>query len=364
MNYLLNIDWLQVHCYCTLQGDSEEVINHSPLFTLKLQPDSGRVYAEKYRVYDDNGQWLYDFYRKPKTPVINPLSAQVRLSNQECYTRDFCKRLNYFLQCFSCEFRNISRIDICSDFMYFAGRLNPFNVIKDFMSSKLLLRRNAKFSVYGFHRFDLDFECLKIGSASSAVSVKLYNKTAEMLAVKMKPYIVEEWSNANICHSLTPMAPVWRLEFSLTADAQELIELQTGELIRTSIEWADLHANLLRLFLSLQLQYFDIVKNDGKKNKSRMQSITLFTDNCEIQIKPIRVNSIKCSNRMDKYIIKRLITECSAMRIDKKIYTADDITHLTAFLYRFALAHKVYKVAEYIEKGEEVEEILKLLNNY
>lgn len=364
MKYLLNIDWLQIHCYCTLSDETEDIINYSPFFTLIEQKDSGRVYSHKYRVFDANGQWLYDFYRIPKTPVINPLSCQIRLSNQECYTNGFCERLKYFMECFSCVFRNISRIDICADFATFENKLNPHSLIEKFMKCEYLLRRNAKFCVYGFHRFDLNFECLKIGSPTSAVTAKLYNKTEEMLSVKIKPYILEEWSNAGICYKLSPLMPVWRLEFSLTSDAQELIDFKSGEVIKTSLEWAQIHDNIQRLFLSLQKCYFDIVINDKQKNKTRMASVTLFPDNFEVQIKPMRVNTIKCSNKMDKYIIKRLFTEFSAKRVDKDIYTEEDKTHVLAFLYRFALAHKVYKAADYIERGEDVEEILKLLNNY
>lgn len=353
-----------MHVYCTLSISAEEVENFSPLFTLQKQRDSGRVYAEKYRVYDHNKQWLYDFYRVPKTPVINPLSAQIRLSNQECYTSENVDRLKMFMECFNCVYRNISRIDLCLDFLNFENRLNPFKVIKDFMAAKYMLRRNIKFAVYGMHKFDLEFECLKLGSPSSAVSVKLYNKTQEMQSVKIKPYILETWINNDLCYKLDSFKPVWRLEFSLTADAQELLDYNTGEMFKMNLEWVDVHANLTKLFLSLQKQYFDVVINNGQLNKTRMQSVKLLPETLDMPLLPKRVNTLKCSNKMDKYIIKRLANEMDAKRVDRDIYTEEDKVHILAFLYRFALAHKINRVAELIEKGSEVEMILQLLNNY
>ncbi len=374
MNYCVNIDWLAVHCYCSSSFNPEGVEGSSVFaneFIFKKQEYSGRVYKYKFCVYDCAENYCYDIYTTPFSAILPAWSCQVRLSNEECYKRNKIERLFHFMGVMDFSYKNITRIDICFDSNMLHGGLKHQNLIKKFFSGEYLLNRKAKYNIFGVHRNTNQVTGIKIdnvrqkmmkgcadgsdsfehtgvrfGSVKSAVSVKMYNKTLEMKEVKRKDYIVDCWSD----NKLDIKKDVWRIEFSISADATNMVRLDSGELFRLCLDDVMLDKQNQELFFNLAYKYFRFKRNDGTKNKSRMDDVQLF----DIEIVPTflrtRVDALHKSNRMDKYVVKRLVQEQG----DNKSYTIYEQNLMTYLIYEFARKYRVNEKFNELETKTEV----------
>jgi len=373
MKYCVNIDWLAIHCYISSSFDPERVDKSSIFaqeFKFEKQEYSGRVYKYKFCIYDVEDNYIYDVYTTPFSAILPIFSCQVRLSNEECYRANKIERLFHFLEVMDFKFKNITRLDVCFDSNVLNGGLKHENLIKKFFSGEYLLNRKAKYNIFGVHKninkvtgIKLDtirqkmfkaqedgndpFEHtgVRFGSVRSAVSVKMYNKTLEMKEVKRKDYIVDCWKD----NGLDIKKDVWRIEFSILADATNMVRIDSGELFRLELGDVKMDEQNQELFFNLAYKYFRFKRNDGTKNKSRMDDVILFSEQRTPTYLRVRIDTQRKSNKMDKYVLKRMVEE----QKDHRTFNIHEQNTLTYLIYEFSLKYRIYnKFTELMAKEE------------
>lgn len=394
MKYCISIDWLQCFGYLTTESPNEGYFQNSMFgykYKFEKQEYSGRIYAQKYKVYDSADNYIYDLYCEPRSNVLKRNSCAIRCSNAECYNHNLFDDLRVFCSDVGFVFKNFTRIDICHDANMFAGGISGDTLIRRFLSGKIRLTRRLKFTVMGDNCGDMysgikidylkkltnkttevseDYQLqgVRWGSRKSAVGIKIYNKTQEMLDVKIKPYIIDLWKESGLNIDKT----VWRTEISLNHDSMKWLSDETGELI-------DLNVNTERLTKQIESTFFSICNKylhfhnveDEQTRVDRMPDYPIFSDIAQgtERIRRFREDTVTKSNRMDKYVTKRLIEETN----DFKSYSAGErrminrVVNMFAKKYRLADKHKEGNIEVsdlrdfvYREVATEEETIMKL----
>jgi hypothetical protein len=156
---------------------------------------------------------------------------------------------------------------------------------------------------------NLTFEYLKFGSETSVISYYLYNKSKELAEKKNKPWITDTWK----ANALNTDVDVWRLEFSIKSNLNELMNLETSEawsMNKLIVLTENLKLSLINCLLQ-KYWLFSFPHDD--KNRSRWPKIKLFdldTAKCIL----IRLSEKKESNRSDKIFVKKLVEYSDEMR--------------------------------------------------
>lgn len=159
---------------------------------------------------------LYEVRREPYSikengGIFEKNDCHIRLSNYECYRSNCVQKLQEFFLRFGLEPQSITRIDICLDVLHCDDGQDMGQFIRDYILEKYYKVHIAKIaphgpevngSFFGAHgkekMYEREYNSIKWGSPTSAISVKIYNKTQEMAEVKNKPYILEQWRSAGL----------------------------------------------------------------------------------------------------------------------------------------------------------------------
>ena len=212
----VNIDWLEVFC-------KQQV----PLTADRLKADGWHIemreygtpqYREMFTVYADSSKLhpLYEIRRNPYSikqngGIFEASDCHIRLSNYECYRPRCVARMQDFFLKYGLVPKSISRIDICLDVLRCDDGTDMGDFIHDYILEKYYKVHIAKISPHGpevngsfFNAhgreamYKREYNSIKWGSPSSAISVKIYNKTQEMAEVKNKTYIMDQWKAAGL----------------------------------------------------------------------------------------------------------------------------------------------------------------------
>lgn len=385
MKKLINYDWVECFGYLSTSCDYDDFSN-STLFSKKYrfekQQYSGRNYSVKYKVYNGADMYVYDLYVKPYSPVMKAESCTIRCSNEECYNKELFYDLRCFMSDIGFSFRNFSRLDICHDSNSLKNGLTHDALMRSFLANRYLLQRNLSFQLHGSQKQNsidgmsitfikkekkkkedqeegvkveegTELSGMKWGSQNSAVGIKIYNKTREMIDVKQKTYIINSWAD----NGLDIKKDIWRIELSLRADAMKWIDEEWGELITLDLDSDLVTKKCAELFYSVAKKYFTFKVNDGTANKTRMNDLSIFDYDTEFrQIKRYREEHSTKSNKMDKYICKRLEQESQ----DYKSYDTEQrhaIEQVHALLRKkYNVPDKVYNatIYEYAEQEKKI----------
>lgn len=215
----VNIDWLEVFCK-----------QQTPLTADNLKQDGWHVevreygtpqYKEMFTIYSDNTK-LHPLYEVRRCPysikqnggIFDANDCHIRLSNYECYKPDCVEKLQEFFLRYGLIPQSISRIDICLDVLHCDDGTDMGTFIHDYILEKYYKLHISKIAPHGpevngsfFNAhgkeamYKREYNSIKWGSPSSAISVKIYNKTQEMAEVKNKPYILEQWKSAGLINN-------------------------------------------------------------------------------------------------------------------------------------------------------------------
>lgn len=287
------IDWLQLYC------DGSNFTPHSD-YIWEKQPFQTKHFKTQYKIIYRNEEFA-TIQADPTSNILPVGSMIVKFSNRELYGQNLSGLVNCFLSDNNILYRSITRVDIAVDFWRFSTGDFPEQFIRNFMSCKYLKNGRGKYAIFGEQQFKHTFDYLRFGTKQSDVNVYMYNKTKELEQVKDKPYIRKLWKE----YFGETSKNIWRLEFSLKGKSTNFVDLDTGETYIIDLSILEDNELKKRIFYSLLAQYFEFVKNDGTKNKSRMDKLTLF-ERVDIQFKPLYLPKAPCSSKSDKVFIKKL----------------------------------------------------------
>lgn len=369
MIFVINIDWLEVfgHLDCALPSDTYfDELMYSKKYKFEKQDYSGRTYRHKYKVYDGSDNYIYDVYIIPTSSILKPNSCTIRLSNSECYNSNCFEDLEVFMSDIGFKFNNITRLDICHDSNNLKNGLTHENLLKGFLSGRFRLNRRLKFNLYGsntgsdFSGISIDYQRrkklpiteitkdnelsadltttgAKWGSQKSAVGVKIYNKTLEMREVKRKQSIINSWKD----NGLNLEKDVWRVEISLNSDSLKWLDVESGELFTLTTRSEELTKDLERTFFSICNKYLKFKINNGEDRVSRMADLEIFSERTiHRKVRRYREDNIEKSNKMEKYMVKRLLKETQ----DFKTYSEEERMAIDNFTIHFARKWGVGKI--------------------
>lgn len=313
MQRCVNIDWLEVYCYESMDEERGKAYFEKKGYVVKKRAYGTPQYEEVLTLYEFDKPFL-EIRRKPYSlkrlgGIFEENACHIRLCNRACYQPGVIDVLRRFLLFHGYTYRSITRIDICCDFHKFDNNMSPRNVVIKYMKGDYSKINQSNIAAHGTDAWDgRTWNSLKWGAPTSSISTKLYNKTLEMKQEKMKFHIEDAWTAAG----LDKTKDVWRVEFSVKTDIKGYVRLDDGEMIPNKLTTYDTPEKLLQAFRILAAKYFHfkvVEKNeDGSlKRKDRCKDVPLFKLSFEDKAyTPIKLTSQSEPDRTDKLLIKRL----------------------------------------------------------
>lgn len=346
----MNIDWLEVYCLEFIDKSDPRHRNadfYSAFGYKVVSRDYGTPqYKEMFTIYGQDGREFLEIRRVPHSVkseggIFPDNACHIRLSNRSCYAPDIITTLRKFLLAFKYTFVGITRVDVCADFQLFDDGTDPAVFVRRYMTGQLhklglsrvhaygydyeptalvvqdgegklvkspkIMYRGHVVSVHGTDGlFEHRFNSIKWGAPSSRVSVKLYDKTQEMREIKPKFHILDAWKAAGI-----EPKNVWRLEFSVSSDAKNWLNNETGEVVELNLHTIDTPENLNRFYNVLCARYFRFTRQIATRSGSPMRKdrcpvINPIDTNQTDVYKPVSLPKEYEPTKMDKILFKRV----------------------------------------------------------
>lgn len=306
MQYVINVDWLQIFGHDYNNDRLDVLYNCSGSYEFRLMEYSSRHFREIWEVLDPDGEKYAVIQRRPFSSIISADGCIVQLCNRELYRPLMAVGFVQFLQSHNIHFKSLSRLDVCFDSnALFDGLTHP-SFIRGLMSGRYLKNNQAKvkwnFSSIANVGKPMECNSCSFGSSSSSVSTKMYNKSLELREVKNKPYIVESWAY----NGLNTDLDVWRIEISIKSDATSLVHTSTGEIFKLSLSQLAFDKQVVDVFYTYAAKYFAFKRNTGIANKTRMPDLQIFPKNRQIPIRPIKITEAQDATRSDRIFLKKL----------------------------------------------------------
>lgn len=219
------------------------------------------IFKERWIIYSSTGAKIMTICSSPYSTALRDDIATCQIANPYLYNPD----VNFLEEIFkgfrNASFNGLSRWDICCDFCPTDAE---YKTIRKLTSGSQYVSGKSEGSIfwhsekYGEKEFRMA-HCLSWGSPSSALKIKLYNKSMELNVshpeLCEKPYIISEWTD-----HLPNINKVWRLEFSWNDVNQMAIDNR-----RLLFEDA-LNADIfVRFFSEVKSKRFIIRMNQGRR---------------------------------------------------------------------------------------------------
>lgn len=330
MKRCINIDWLEVFCQenpTRAPRTCEYYVQHG--YEVHVRAYGTPQYSEMFTIYE-NGKPFIEVRRNPYSlkkneGIFMENDTHLRLANRACYSPNAIEDLRHFLIAHDYNLQSISRIDIALDFNNFDNHEDPQKLIDDYMTGRALKINQSRLSAHGqqwqdeqqdkevgahgkdtfYHR---EWNSLKWGSPTSAITTKLYNKSLELSQTKDKFYIRDAWKEAG----LSTEKPVWRCEISIAGVIKNYVKMTDGELVPIRLTDFDNPNKLLFHFHIFANRYFHFKKAIRTRlgtiqRKDRCPDIPLFHyKQGEEAYLPVRLTTTTEPTRTDTILIHRL----------------------------------------------------------
>lgn len=211
----INFDWLEVYCLEPKDKPRNAEFFGSLGFSVKKREYGTPQYREMFSILE--GEFpMIEIRRNPYSlknegGVFVPESTHIRLTNRACYLQNPIAYLRKFITDANYEFQTFSRVDICLDFYKLDDGTDPNSFLQDYAREKYYKHHlstiaphgvevtGANISGHGVDRqFARQYNSWSWGSPTSAISVKMYDKTLELAEVKDKFYIRDQWMAAGL----------------------------------------------------------------------------------------------------------------------------------------------------------------------
>lgn len=220
--WLVGCDWLTLNYQTSVAYSAEELVKIlSKHFICEEMPYSTRHFKTvircSYYVCMSKQVEALEIVCNPLSKILHPTLIQVKVSNVSLYDGMAHKYLWHFERLSGAKYIGISRIDICVDSDY----QDIKNLTDGLRNRTILMKGNKK--VQEYYSIDrkkgMEYEGVKFGSAVSAYTFKIYNKTKEIGEESKKYYILDYWKENGFAED----DMIWRYEFSiLDIDKMEL----------------------------------------------------------------------------------------------------------------------------------------------
>ena len=159
---------------------------------------------------------------EPRVSYIDSQICLVKLDNKYCYQEGVHRFIELMNEELGIKFKNYTRIDCAIDFQSINYEKSPQEFLKECASMEIVMK-GKKMRTYADTR---NVNGITWGSRQSGASITMYNKTVEMRRPGChKPWIAELWNKAGFVTGVN----VYRLEFSLRKNLDDLIDIRTGE---------------------------------------------------------------------------------------------------------------------------------------
>ena len=274
--------------------------------------------------------------------IMQDGSCHIRLCNESCYHDNPIDEIRTFILTYDFVYKSIARIDICLDFNTFDNGWTPQRFINSYMRSHISKVNQTNVSCHGSDNWDgRSFNSLKWGAVTSPISTKLYNKTLEMKQGEDKSYIRQWWQcggdfvgmaiKPEDVTGLDMTKEVWRLEFSIKAQAQAR-KRKSGNEEKFTLHLFDYDTKekLWQRFCELYEMYFDFRKKeyvyDEKKQERHLKrkydckriKLFDFSDRC-IKYKPARKpRQKKRPDRIYKIMMNRISDMMNKPKVERE----------------------------------------------
>lgn len=265
-------------------------------------------------------------------------SCLLKVANCRLYYTGWAEEVRAILRSLRWRFHHIARVDVCSDFNYFANGRLPLSFAQDYFSKprasrpSFIRRGSNKFRAFGEKSIgNLLYETLSWGTRESPVQVNFYNKSIELQHTD-KPWIRDRWQAAGLLDGKQAdgkMYYVWRVEFSLNpcaiawknpAGADKVVREVSLEDVATQGQLSQTFASLLPRYF--QFYYLSPSDVKAKKRVRDLTPVVLFTDVDKAIYTPATVRYFRKSTRADRNAFKRL-----CVYADEKVLDDESAPH-------------------------------------
>lgn len=343
---ILNIDWLEIYCIEQIDEPRDAEFFRKQGFEV-IERDYGTpIYKEMFTICE-NGNPYIEIRRNPYSlksvgGIMQDGSCHIRLCNESCYHDNPIDEMRTFILTYDFVYKSIARIDICLDFNTFDNGWTPQRFINAYMRSNISKVNQTNVSCHGSDNWDgRSFNSLKWGAVTSPISTKLYNKTLEMRQGEDKSYIRQWWQcggdfvgmaiKPDDVTGLDMTKDVWRLEFSIKAQAQAR-KRKSGNEEKFTLHLFDYDTKekLWQRFCELYEMYFDFRKKeyvyDEKKQERHLKrkydckriKLFDFSDRC-IKYKPARKpRQKKRPDRIYKIMMNRISDMMNKPKVERE----------------------------------------------
>jgi len=293
-SFIFSLDYFTINC----EGIFKECIGFKYI-------SNGQTRIFKYNISVLKDDKLFcTILHTPLSKILNTKLIQIKFENYLLYSSDFFYIKNSFCKLHDFKQVSLSRVDFAFDFVKFENNFSGQELWELLTNNKI--RYKGKVTISSLFKYNSEknknsVSYFRFGNHNSNVYIILYDKTKEMNEVKYKEYIMERWKMNNID---VKNNNVWRLELSLNTNDFEIND--NGNKFKINANNLNSFEVVQYVGLCLLTKYFRFCYNDNK-NITRCRELVLLPKYINTTIK--KIPSEKTSCRMDKYFIKRLVSE-------------------------------------------------------
>lgn len=311
----INIDWLEVYVLEPFALDAQYFVRQG--YKVRERAYGTPMYQSMFTIYNGKEPLIEvrrdPYSKKSLAGIFDDNSVHLRLPNVQCYKQHPVEFLQAFIKRHHYRYVSTTRIDFCLDFNTFDYNRDVPNFIRKYMAGRYFKMNQSRLTAHGADSWPLrEYWSLKWGSQESALTTKLYDKTAELTTPGHdKPYIWDAWRDAG----LNTQLPVYRVEFSIKGaelkrlrkeeiERVEMVDTNTGELFNKRMKaerFVMLDFNnyptrdaCLFTFMALADKYFDFreatnTTQGNPQRRDRCPKVALFATSEEQRgYKPMR----------------------------------------------------------------------------
>lgn len=344
----INLDWLEVTVLEPATQPHDADYFRACGFVVIERDYGTKVWGQVFTLEGADHLPLLEVRRAPKSQVIAPNIARLRLTNRSCYFDDAADVMRQFIERYGFEYHHICRVDIALDFEKFDSGDSPKSFMRRYMEGVFSKINQANISAHGSDEWaGRVWNSLSWGSPASDIGTKFYNKTLELYDPVTKkygkPYIRQAWYQCGLVDDATNVTKakpngevytpeIWRVEFSIRSSVKNWFVIwlngkeRQKQSIRNTLDMYDSREKLLVLFASLADHYFHFKyllkrynfyvegKTDGYAvRKDRCPDKVLFNWKGQTCFYKVEKNAVATSERPDRNL-SRLLSQLKQFR--------------------------------------------------